>query len=90
MSAICDRPEPSPAVDLRVDCSVVLPQAVAREAEAAASALVRLTPHRFGNPAWQAWHARFLARYGSGAVVSVSQVVDADTGLGYPTGYRVR
>ncbi|MGH3694567.1 MAG: lantibiotic dehydratase family protein [Pseudonocardiaceae bacterium] len=27
MSAICDRPEPSLAVDLRVDCSVVLPQA---------------------------------------------------------------
>jgi hypothetical protein len=88
MSVICDRPEPSLAVDLRVDCSVVLPQAVAREVEAAASALVRLTPHRFGNPAWRAWHARFLARYGSGAVVPVSQVVDADIGLGYPAGYR--
>ncbi|MGH3935708.1 MAG: lantibiotic dehydratase, partial [Pseudonocardiaceae bacterium] len=88
MSASCDRPEPSLAVDLRVDCSVVLPQAVAREAEAAASALVRLTPHRFGNPAWQAWHARFLERYGLGAVIPVGQVVDADTGLGYPAGYR--
>ncbi|MGH3771181.1 MAG: lantibiotic dehydratase [Pseudonocardiaceae bacterium] len=88
MSALCDRPEPSLAVDLRVDCSVVLPQAVAREAEAAASALVRLTPHRFGNPAWRAWHARFLERYGQGAVVPVGQVVDADTGLGYPAGYR--
>jgi len=88
MSAICDRPEPSLAVDLRVDCSVVLPQAVAREAEAAASALVRLRPHRFGNPAWRAWHTRFLERYGSGAVVPVDQVVDADTGLGYPAGYR--
>ncbi len=88
MSAICDRPEPSLAVDLRVGCSVVLPQAVAREAEAAASALVRLTPHRFGNAAWQAWHDRFLERYGSGAVVPLGQVVDADTGLGYPAGYR--
>ncbi len=88
MSAVCDRPEPSLAVDLRVDCSVVLPQAVAREAEAAASALVRLTPHRFGNPAWRAWHTRFLERYGSGAVVPVGQVVDADTGLGYPARYR--
>jgi hypothetical protein len=87
MSAICDRPEPSLAVDLRVDCSVILPQAVTREAEAAASALVRLTPHRFGNSAWRAWHARFLERYGSGAVVPVSQIVDADTGLGYPAGY---
>ncbi|MGH3899488.1 MAG: lantibiotic dehydratase [Pseudonocardiaceae bacterium] len=88
MSAICDRPEASFAVDLRVGCSVVLPQAVASEAEAAASALVRLTPHRFGNPAWQAYHARFLERYGSGAVVPLGQVVDADTGLGYPAGYR--
>jgi len=88
MSALCARPEPSLAVDLRVGCSVVLPQAVAREAEAAGSALVRLTPHRFGNPAWQAYHARFLERYGSGAVVPIGQVVDADTGLGYPVGYR--
>ncbi|MGH3897434.1 MAG: lantibiotic dehydratase family protein [Pseudonocardiaceae bacterium] len=88
MSAICDRPEPSLAVDLRVDCSVVLPQAVAREAEIAASMLVRLTPHRFGNPSWQAWHTRFLDRYGSGAVIPIRQVVDADTGLGYPAGYR--
>jgi hypothetical protein len=63
---------------------VVLPQAVAREAEAAASALVRLTPHRFGDPTWQAYHVRFLERYGSGAVVPLGQVVDADTGLGYP------
>ncbi|MGH3871108.1 MAG: lantibiotic dehydratase [Pseudonocardiaceae bacterium] len=88
MAVICDRPESSLAVDLRVNCSVVLPQAVVHEAEAAASALVRLTPHRFGNPAWQAWHARFMERYGSGAVVPVVQIVDAGTGLGYPAGYR--
>jgi len=88
MSAICDRPGPSLAVDLRVDCSVVLPQAVAREAEAAASVLVRLTPHPMGNPAWRAWHARFLERYGSGAVVPVAEIVNTDTGLGYPAGYR--
>lgn len=88
MSAICDRSEPSLAVDLRVDCSVVLPQALAREAEATASALVRLTPHPIGNPAWQAWHARFLERYGSGAVIPVAEIVNADTGLGYPAGYR--
>ncbi len=88
MSAICDRPGPSLAVDLRVDCSVVLPQVVAREAEAAASVLVRLTPHPIGNPSWQAWHARFLERYGPGAVIPVAEIVNADTGLGYPAGYR--
>ncbi|MGH3810703.1 MAG: lantibiotic dehydratase [Pseudonocardiaceae bacterium] len=88
MSAMCDSPEPSLAVDLRAGCSVILPQAIAREAEAAASALVRLTPQRSGNPAWQAYHARFLERYGSGAVVPIGQVVDVGTGLGYPAGYR--
>lgn len=84
MSALCDRPAPSLAVDLRADCAVVLPQVVAREAEAAASVLMRLAPHGFGNPAWGVWHAAFLDRYGSGAVIPVRQVVDADTGLGGP------
>ncbi|MGH3754913.1 MAG: lantibiotic dehydratase [Pseudonocardiaceae bacterium] len=31
-----------------------------------------------------AWHARFLERYGSGAVIPIRQVVDVGTGLGYP------
>jgi lantibiotic biosynthesis protein len=88
MSTICDRPGPPLTVDLRVDCSVVLPRTVVREAEAAASALVRLTPHRFGNPAWRAWHAAFLERHGPGALIPVRELVDADTGLGYPAGYR--
>lgn len=88
MAAICERPELPLAVDLRLGCSVVLPQAVTREAEAAASALVRLTPHPIGSPAWQAYHARFLERYGPGAVIPVTATVNADTGLGYPAGYR--
>jgi hypothetical protein len=50
MSAICDRPEQPLAVDLRLDCSVALPQAVVREAEAAASALMRLTAPASGRP----------------------------------------
>jgi thiopeptide-type bacteriocin biosynthesis protein len=74
-----------PAVDLRLDCSISLPPAVMREAEAAASILVRLAPQR---PAWQAYHAAFLERYGPGALVGVRELVDADTGLGYPAGYR--
>ncbi len=49
-------------VDLRLDCGVVLPHAVAREAETTAAALVRLTPHPFGSPAWQDYHGRFLIR----------------------------
>jgi len=88
MLAICDRPEQPLAVDLRLDGSVTLPLAVAREAESAASALTRLAPDPAGNPAWLALHARFLNRYGPGAVVGLRELADADTGIGYPAGYR--
>jgi len=75
-------------VDLRVDCGLVLPYAVAREVEAAAAALARLTPYPFGFPAWQDYHARFLERYGIGALVPILEILNADTGLGFPAGYR--
>jgi lantibiotic biosynthesis protein len=55
-------------------------------AEAAAPALLRLTPHPFGSPAWKDFHARFRDRYGTGAVVPVRDVV-ADSGLGFPAGF---
>ncbi|GAA0407041.1 hypothetical protein Acor_51060 [Acrocarpospora corrugata] len=73
------------AVNLRLDCAISLPPAVLREAEAAASALVRLAPPR---PAWDAYHSAFLDRYGPDALVGVRQLVNPDTGLGYPAGYR--
>lgn len=75
-------------VDLRVDCGLVLPYAVAREAESAAAALARLTPYPLGFPAWQDYHARFLERYGIGALVPIREILNADTGLGFPAGYR--
>ncbi len=75
------------AVDLRVDCALVLPRQVAREAEAAASALARLTAYPFGTTAWQSYHTRFFERYGIGALVPVLDVVDPDIGLGFPAGY---
>jgi thiopeptide-type bacteriocin biosynthesis protein len=75
------------AVDLRLDCDVALPQQVAREAEAAASALARLTAHPFGSVAWQSYHTRFFERYGIGALVPVLDVVNPDIGLGFPAGY---
>ncbi|SDQ14379.1 thiopeptide-type bacteriocin biosynthesis domain-containing protein [Actinopolyspora saharensis] len=74
-------------VDLRLDCDLTLPQGVAREAEAAAAALVRLAPEPLGTPAWRQYHGRFLERYGPRAVVPVAELV-ADTGLGFPAGYR--
>ncbi|MGH3868279.1 MAG: lantibiotic dehydratase [Pseudonocardiaceae bacterium] len=87
MVAICASERPV-AVDLRVDCALVLPHAVAREAETAAAALARLNPYPVGFPTWQAWHAGFLERYGIGALVPLRELLHADAGLGFPAGYR--
>jgi lantibiotic biosynthesis protein len=87
MAAIV-RAERPIALDLRLAGGIVLPHAVAREAEAAASALVRLTPRPFGSPAWQDYHHRFVERYGIGALVTADDLLNADSGLGFPAGYR--
>nr|WP_311132301.1 lantibiotic dehydratase [Nonomuraea gerenzanensis]SBO94266.1 Lanthionine biosynthesis protein LanB [Nonomuraea gerenzanensis] len=88
MATMCDDITAELAVDLRLDWTAALPRAVATEAEAAASALVQLTPHPQGNPAWQAWHTAFLERWGIDAVVPLTHAVDTDIGIGYPAGYR--
>ncbi|MQA88063.1 MAG: lantibiotic dehydratase [Streptosporangiales bacterium] len=75
------------AVDLRLDCDVKLPEEVAHEMEAAASALLRLTRQPSGKRAWRDYHAVFVDRYGVGAVVPVAELVNPDTGLGFPAGY---
>ncbi|MGH3684568.1 MAG: lantibiotic dehydratase [Pseudonocardiaceae bacterium] len=88
MTAIVSAGRPV-TVDLRLDCGVVLPHAVAREAETTAAALVRLTPNPSGSPAWQDYHhARFLERYGLRALVPVGELLNAGSGLGFPAGYR--
>jgi len=74
------------AVDLRLDTDVVLPAAVAREAERAALLLVRLTPHPAGTAVWAAYHRRFYQRFGPGVQVPLLEVV-ADSGIGWPDGY---
>jgi len=87
MTALADTARPL-AVDLCLDGGITLPAEVAREAEAVAAALVRLTPHPTGTAAWQDYHGRFIERYGPGALVPVAELVDPGTGLGYPAGYR--
>ncbi|MBT8227341.1 MAG: lantibiotic dehydratase, partial [Dactylosporangium sp.] len=72
------------AVDLRMDCSLVLPPPVAVEAATAAETLLRLSPAPAGTAAWREYHARFLDRFGGGALVPVSQLVDPVAGLGFP------
>lgn len=86
MRAVCDTTDHVLAVDVELDCRLTIPDAVMREAQAAATVLLRLTPNPFGSAAWKDFHVRFRDRYGAGAVVPVRDVV-ADSGLGLPTGF---
>jgi thiopeptide-type bacteriocin biosynthesis protein len=86
MRAVCDVPEQPIAVDVALDCDLSVPDLVIREAEKAASTLLRLTPYPFGYPHWKDYHVRFKSRYGIGALVPVSDLAQADTGLGLPAG----
>ena len=74
------------AVDLRLDAEVVLPDAVAREAERAAMLLTRLSPYPHGTPLWADYHRRFYERFGAGTLVPLLELV-ADSGIGWPAGY---
>jgi hypothetical protein len=75
------------AVDMRLDASVRLPDAVATEAETAATVLARLATHPFGIPAWRRYIGQFAARWGEGSEVSLEQLTDPATGLGLPDGF---
>ncbi|MGW3075649.1 lantibiotic dehydratase [Kitasatospora sp. NPDC001132] len=86
--SLCSTAEHPLMTDLRLDCAITLPEEVAREAVAAAGALARLTPYPFGSPVWRSYHQQFVERYGPGALVPVTELVHADTGLGFPATYR--
>ncbi|MFJ8477021.1 lantibiotic dehydratase [Kitasatospora sp. NPDC094011] len=75
-------------VDLLLDAALTLPRQVAAEAEAAVSALTRLTPQPGGLPAWRDYRDRYLDRYGTGAVVPVLEITNPNSGLGFPARYR--
>ncbi|MGH3752944.1 MAG: lantibiotic dehydratase [Pseudonocardiaceae bacterium] len=75
------------AVDLLLDCAVRLPHQVAQEMERAASALLRLTRQPTGEATWRDYQSAFVDKYGTGTVVPLAEVLDADAGLGYPAGY---
>ncbi|WP_203597276.1 thiopeptide-type bacteriocin biosynthesis protein [Actinomadura bangladeshensis] len=87
MRDLSAEPAPPIALDLHLDSRLVLPPHVAREAEAAASVLARLTAHPHGTRAWQTYHTRFFERYGIGTLVPVLELVNPDVGLGLPAGY---
>ncbi|MFC7591638.1 lantibiotic dehydratase family protein [Nonomuraea antimicrobica] len=77
----------SSAVDLRLDATVRLSEAVLTEAETAATVLTRLAMHPAGTPAWRRYAERFTDRYGDGAEVPLELVIDPDKGLGLPEGF---
>jgi class I lanthipeptide synthase len=87
MRALAEAPAHPVAADLRLACQVSVPGRVADEAAAAAGALARLSPHPRGTAGWREYHARFLDRYGLGAVVPARDLADPATGLGLPGHY---
>jgi len=90
MRALAEVPAHPVAVDLRAGDLISVPGRVAAEAAAAATALVRLSPHPRGTTGWRDYHARFLDRYGAGATVMVGDLVDPVAGLGLPGHFTSR
>ncbi|MDX3588258.1 lantibiotic dehydratase [Streptomyces europaeiscabiei] len=88
MNTLTDTTTHTLVVNVRPDCDIVLPTAVTREAERALKVVSRISPYPNGSPAWQDYRARFLERYSMGAIVSLRDLTDPDTGLGFPVGYR--
>jgi thiopeptide-type bacteriocin biosynthesis protein len=88
MRGVAPAPGAPLMVNLRSGAVVTLPGAVATEAAAAAAALARLSPDRAGDPAWRAYHDRFIDRYGIGALVPLAELTDPVSGLGFPDHFR--
>ncbi|MER7851437.1 lantibiotic dehydratase [Streptomyces bacillaris] len=88
MASISGTTRGSLMVNLRPDGDVILPEAVAHEAERTVDVMARITPYPRGSAAWQDYRTRFLDRYSTGTVVPVRDLTDPDTGLGFPVGYR--
>ncbi|WP_163509054.1 lantibiotic dehydratase [Fodinicola acaciae] len=76
-------------VDLRLDASVTLPEIVAKEAEAAADALLRLSRPAGSERRLADFREAFIDRYGWDHAVPVQEVLDPERGLGPPAGYQV-
>ncbi|MBE1877474.1 lantibiotic dehydratase [Myceligenerans pegani] len=84
MSQVCDRGKVRLSVNSRIDATVAVSPKVAREAERAAHALMRLSRHAEGRPEWSAYHAAFWDRYGAGTLVPLRDAVDLAAGVGFP------
>ncbi|WP_051837513.1 lantibiotic dehydratase [Streptomyces sp. NRRL WC-3742] len=74
--------------DLALDAEVVLPEQVRTELEHTATVLWRLSPPATAPEHLRAYHAEFVERYGTDSPVPLAELLDPDTGLGPPAGYR--
>ncbi|TGA87072.1 lantibiotic dehydratase, partial [Streptomyces palmae] len=81
-------PCPPLQVDLRMDASVTVPEAVGAELAEAAAVLWQLTPREGLFPHLDAYTRAFVERYGTGRAVPVGELLDPHAGLGLPAGYR--
>lgn len=76
------------AGDLHLGCRVTVPNGLAREMADAVSALLRLTRQPRPDQRWNDWCREFWDRYGTGAVVPVTEATHPDAGIGLPAGYQ--
>ncbi|MFE4977504.1 lantibiotic dehydratase [Kitasatospora sp. NPDC056651] len=74
--------------DLALDAEVVLPEQVRTDLERTATLLWRLSPPATAPEHLRAYHAEFVERYGTDSPVPLAELLDPDTGLGPPAGYR--
>ncbi|MFJ6140871.1 lantibiotic dehydratase [Kitasatospora sp. NPDC092286] len=74
--------------DLALDAEVVLPNQVRTELEQAAAVLWRLSPPTTAPEHLRSYHVEFIERYGTDSPVPLAELLDPDTGLGPPAGYR--
>lgn len=75
------------AIDLRLDVQVQLSDRLTNDIEHAATALARLSAQPTGEPAWRDFYIAFCDRFGTGTLVPLAEVLNPDTGLGFPHGY---
>ncbi len=75
------------AGDLHLDCHITVPDDLAQEMAYAVTALLRLTRQPRPDQGWNDWCREFWERYGTRAVVPVTEAVHPDAGIGWPAGF---
>jgi len=75
------------AGDLHLDCQVTVPDELAGEMAHAVTGLMRLTRQPRPDQGWNDWCREFWDRYGTGALVPVTEAVHLDAGIGLPAGF---